>query len=690
MLKNLKMPFEIKTKISDLIFFLKRLLLDFYKELKFSLKQNWKLYLMAGVIVLLIFIPYFSNAGTDSDPPKDLSLEPVGTIGGWAIGVANTILFYLDKLFLFILSWIAWLFSAIVGLRTFVNQEGVMTGWRIVKDICNLAFILILLAIGFATILRIPTYHVKKLIVPFVVAVILVNFSRLICGVILDFCNVLMDSFLEPILESTGNGSKIHEAFLNRLSLTKLLDLGSESKEPAVFMGLFLTLLFLIALSIAMLLIAVFLLVRYVTLLILIIFSPLAFLAQLIPGPGGSFSGKWWTKFLQNAFYGPAVAFMLFLSFLIMDSMLGSLFTEMPSDVAGGAPQIIGTEFTFQHFVSFIVVILLLYLAVNVSKNMGMAGASSVMKAAKSIGGYVAKSPKLLGAGAIAAGAGAFGLSGAGLVGGAILGGLGLGRLGSAGFRGARDWVYGKTGNWGRTRAGAVDKEKKKMKDEQAPAVQTMSDKQIQSTVDNIAEGKMGRLKAQGINYGTRKGQAIMGASIEEALKRNIVPKSLKIDLTDSAGVKASKLEAGKRYAALAGRAGADVLAQNPHWGKDQASIKRKVQAASADEVAKFNPDAWHSPEVRTSVRGGQGGKIGNNPDAANAFLQHAAANMTTGTTDQKNFSQEALNAMMKKLGVKHASDPQYNAKDERGGVSVSYRDTAGNLVPKFIPHGSF
>ena len=42
------------------------------------------------------------------------------------------------------------------------ETEGVKNGWIIVRDLCNMFFILVLLMISFATILRLENYSMKK------------------------------------------------------------------------------------------------------------------------------------------------------------------------------------------------------------------------------------------------------------------------------------------------------------------------------------------------------------------------------------------------------------------------------------------------------------------------------------------------------------------------------------------------
>ncbi|GAG05001.1 unnamed protein product, partial [marine sediment metagenome] len=77
------------------------------------------------------------------------------------------------------------------ALYNFMDEGIVQAGWAIVRDICNLFFILILLIIAFATILRLEPYDIKKMLPKLLIIALLINFSKMICGLIIDFSQVL-------------------------------------------------------------------------------------------------------------------------------------------------------------------------------------------------------------------------------------------------------------------------------------------------------------------------------------------------------------------------------------------------------------------------------------------------------------------------------------------------------------------
>ena len=49
-------------------------------------------------------------------------------------------------------------FLIIIEYNTFINADPVIIGWEIIRDICNMGFVIVLLIIAIASILQIQTY----------------------------------------------------------------------------------------------------------------------------------------------------------------------------------------------------------------------------------------------------------------------------------------------------------------------------------------------------------------------------------------------------------------------------------------------------------------------------------------------------------------------------------------------------
>jgi hypothetical protein len=72
-------------------------------------------------------------------------------------------------------------------------------GWQVTRNFANLGFVLALLWIGLATALKLSEYEAKKSLPRLILMILLVNFSPVICGVVVDAANIVMNFFLGAI-----------------------------------------------------------------------------------------------------------------------------------------------------------------------------------------------------------------------------------------------------------------------------------------------------------------------------------------------------------------------------------------------------------------------------------------------------------------------------------------------------------
>ncbi len=81
------------------------------------------------------------------------------------------------------------------------NSKAVQIGWTISRDVANVFFILILLIIAIATILRVGSYNAKALLPKLIVIALLINFSLVFSYFIVDFTNVIGKGFYDKLTE---------------------------------------------------------------------------------------------------------------------------------------------------------------------------------------------------------------------------------------------------------------------------------------------------------------------------------------------------------------------------------------------------------------------------------------------------------------------------------------------------------
>lgn len=235
------------------------------------------------------------------------------------------------------------------GLRlngSLLLSPTVNVGWVITRDLANLGFVLAIVFIAIATILRVNQYGIKKILWRLVVAALLVNFSLTIAGIFLDMSGLLTNFFVARVVpppSSTAasfsgvfqneNGIAFSSALANAFGLQELLhsnESGFNAKQYqgitefgaamlALLANMFFVTLFTITGAVTMLTIAALVFVRYVAMTILLILMPIAWIGWVFPGSKFSEAYKmWWGKFIEWLIWLPVATFFIYLTVLIV------------------------------------------------------------------------------------------------------------------------------------------------------------------------------------------------------------------------------------------------------------------------------------------------------------------------------------------------------------------------------------
>lgn len=193
----------------------------------------------------------------------------------------------------------------------FIHSPAVTKGWVIARDICNMFFVLILLIIAFATILNIEKYSYKKYLPKLILMAILINFSKTICGLLIDVAQVIMLTFVNAF--KTVGGANLTDM----LGINNWMKLKNEEIDDAAWtiLGAYaLAVIYVIVALIVLITMLMMLVMRIVMIWIYVVLSPFAYLLASFPG-GQSYSSKWWSDFTKNLVVGPVIAFFIWLSF---------------------------------------------------------------------------------------------------------------------------------------------------------------------------------------------------------------------------------------------------------------------------------------------------------------------------------------------------------------------------------------
>jgi len=366
----------------------------FPKGIKISKK---KLYIFLGVFILMILIfPIVTNAGP-------------GLIEETVIGLLTFIVSLIIKGLTMLLSVVMIVFRWLLEPEqiSVIDKEVVKVGWPIVRDLFNMVFILALLFIAFTTVLKISNYQWNKLLARLVIMAILVNFSRTICGIIIDLGNVVMFSFAKALGDIAGSG------FIGLLGVDKLMNYaaapdvntGTAKNIGNAFLVAVLSLVFGVIMLVVVTMITMVLAWRMVYLWILVVLSPLAYVLKVLPMTE-KYASDWWKEFGSTVAVGPFLVFFVWLSI----TTLNTYNTNIPDN--GSA---IASVIQADHLAAFIVGILMLLAGlIKAGELGGMTGNMAGKAANLSKKGWKFAGKQAAAGGAAAVGAGARRMTSAG------------------------------------------------------------------------------------------------------------------------------------------------------------------------------------------------------------------------------------------------------------------------------------
>ncbi len=198
----------------------------------------------------------------------------------------------------------------------FIHAPAVVSGWVIVRDVCNMFFVLILLVIAFGTILKLENYSYKKYLPKLILMAILINFSRTICGLLIDFAQVVMLTFVNAFKDVAGGN------LVEMLGIKEIVTLARKSDTVnfwTIVGAYVLGLIYMIVALVVIITMVAVLAMRIVMIWIYVVLSPLAYLLGAFPG-GQSYASQWWKRFTNNLIVGPVLAFFIWLSFVSLQT----------------------------------------------------------------------------------------------------------------------------------------------------------------------------------------------------------------------------------------------------------------------------------------------------------------------------------------------------------------------------------
>ncbi len=233
----------------------------------------------------------------------------------WAEGWATTVVSDILSIFIFAFGLILGLVIRgliyIASYQHFLDAQAVIIGWAMVRDIANMFFVVILMIIAFGTILHLENYNYKKWLPKLILMAILINFSKTICGLLIDVAQVVMLTFVNAF-QAVGGAN-----MTDMLGISKIVTMSNNSAGGGSFttiVGAYvLGIIYLLVAVVVITTMMVILVMRLVMIWIYVVLSPLAYLLAAFPG-GQKYASQWWSEFIKNLVVGPVLAFFIWLS----------------------------------------------------------------------------------------------------------------------------------------------------------------------------------------------------------------------------------------------------------------------------------------------------------------------------------------------------------------------------------------
>jgi hypothetical protein len=302
-----------------------------YFKIFYKLNKEWLILAFLFFIVLgLVFSPQTAKAQIEGFSLNcgwaDLFCHALEGLLSGILKIVILIFFgiplLISALFVGITSLIlGWIISPDFISLKFTQNPFVNIGLSITRNFANMGFIIFLVAIGLATALRIEEYKAKKTLPILIIVALLINFSPVLCGFIIDASNIVMNFFLSHVTGLLGFYNFVMEAAKALWNLMVESGFNLWANISAA-MQIIVMIVFNFFAGYIFILFSANFIMRYIMLWILVILSPIAFVSYILPVTrrGRTLLNwrTWWEQLVAWSIIGIIAAFFLYLGFTMI------------------------------------------------------------------------------------------------------------------------------------------------------------------------------------------------------------------------------------------------------------------------------------------------------------------------------------------------------------------------------------
>jgi hypothetical protein len=213
------------------------------------------------------------------------------------------------------------------------GMTGINIGWKVIRDLMNIAFIFLLVFYAIKVIIGRDTREsVGKFIVGIVMASILINFSLFFTKVLIDASNIVTVGFYNSIVVVDGTNASnygLSGRIVDKLGLNTFWKAGglSEFKTNAygdaksiTIVGIAGSILMIVATFVFLAISAMFI-IRYLALILLLMLSPVGYMGLALPGMQ-KYAKDWWDTLTGQLLFAPIYMLMTWLVMTLLSTPL--------------------------------------------------------------------------------------------------------------------------------------------------------------------------------------------------------------------------------------------------------------------------------------------------------------------------------------------------------------------------------
>jgi len=285
------------------------------------------------ILAFALFLPTIAGAGL-AEMIGSAFLGVVSVIIGFFLNVIGTLLGGILTLVGGIFNWVTSPNFISLSYTDPARNPFIELGWGLTRDLANIIFILAFVVIGLATALRIGGYHAKKTLPTLIIIALLINFTPVICGLIVDASNIVMNFFLSEVTGVDAFTSRLSAQWSSWIGGLKFWDPTASTMAINNAVGALVIIIFNLLTILVLLTFSLIFVLRYIAIWVLVILSPLAFACYILPATRGYFE-SWWKQFIQWSIIGITGGFFLYLANWMMIESMKPEFQKQLSPMAG-------------------------------------------------------------------------------------------------------------------------------------------------------------------------------------------------------------------------------------------------------------------------------------------------------------------------------------------------------------------